>query len=261
LILEHLGLVQSVVAFVSSRYPRHVERDELWNAGACGLVEAARRYRPETAVPFARYARMRIRGAVIDSTRDRDLLGRTMRRNLRDLHRLERSLQGERGAPAGDEQLAAVLDCSVERLRRHRAASEAGTVVSFENDAMEAWAEQPGDISPDQLLEEREVVGTILTAVRHLPEPQRSVVTGHYLAGERLADIAERMGVTEARASQVASEGINAIRSYMSTIYDGVVAPPRNAPGKRSRAAYVTAMSSASTWRERIAAGDLVAAI
>ena len=47
LILDHLDLVQHAVNQVSSRYPSHVDRGELWNAGALGLVEAAARFREE----------------------------------------------------------------------------------------------------------------------------------------------------------------------------------------------------------------------
>ena len=72
LVTEHLPLVDQVVARVSARFPRHVDRDELRNAGRLGLVEAARRYDPSTEVPFDRYAAIRIRGAILDSTRSRD---------------------------------------------------------------------------------------------------------------------------------------------------------------------------------------------
>ncbi|HEX9317086.1 MAG TPA: sigma factor, partial [Actinomycetota bacterium] len=76
LILDHLDLVQHAVNQVSSRYPSHVDRAELWNAGALGLVEAAARFREEAGVPFPRYAATRIKGAIIDSTRQRDWAGR-----------------------------------------------------------------------------------------------------------------------------------------------------------------------------------------
>ena len=67
LVAETLDLVGHIVAEVSVRYPRHVDRSELWNAGALGLVEASRRYDPDSGIPFARYAAIRIRGAIIDS--------------------------------------------------------------------------------------------------------------------------------------------------------------------------------------------------
>ena len=52
LVRDHLDLVGRTVAKVSARYPRHVDREELWNAGALGLVEAARRFNPESGIPL-----------------------------------------------------------------------------------------------------------------------------------------------------------------------------------------------------------------
>ena len=69
LVLDNLGLVHHAVNLVATRYPRHVDRDELWNAGALGLVDASRRFDPDQGTPFQRYAMIRIRGAIIDSTR------------------------------------------------------------------------------------------------------------------------------------------------------------------------------------------------
>jgi hypothetical protein len=60
--------------------------------------------------------------------------------------------------------------------------------------------------------------------------------------------------VTEARASQVCAEAVNALRAYFSTVYEGVAEVPATAPGKRSRAAYVAALSAESTWRTRLEA-------
>ena len=72
LVVENLAMVQHIVSRLSSRYPRHVDRNDLWNAGALGLVEAAGRFDETLGIPFARYAAIRVRGAIIDSTRSRD---------------------------------------------------------------------------------------------------------------------------------------------------------------------------------------------
>jgi RNA polymerase sigma factor for flagellar operon FliA len=81
-------------------------------------------------------------------------------------------------------------------------------------------------------------------------------VIRYHLQGELLQDIAATMGVTEARVSQISSEAINAIRSYLATQFDGVPGVADGAPGKRARAAYVALIGRMSTWRERIRAAD-----
>ena len=117
-------------------------------------------------------------------------------------------------------------------------------------------AEEHEDAQPEQSLENREVLGTVRTAIKFLPPAQRDVVVRHYLESEMLQDIARTMGVSEARVSQIGSEAINAIRTYLSTQYEGVPSVSESAPGKRTRAAYVAFISAVSTWRERMRAAD-----
>jgi RNA polymerase sigma factor for flagellar operon FliA len=261
LVLEHLDLVQHVVNEVSMRYPRHVEREERWNAGACGIVEAARRYRPETEVPFARYAQTRIRGAIIDSTRTRDWAGRAIRRKTREIRDIEARFEEENGRRPGDEELASRLGVSIDELHARRAEAASSSVLHLDHaypdrDALaEALPESGMESLPEEALDQQELLGTLRTAIEHLPEPQQDVLRRYYLAGEMLQDIARSMNVTEARASQICSEAINAIRAYMGELYDGVPEVGANAPGKRSRAAYLKTVSARSTWRQRLAAG------
>jgi RNA polymerase sigma factor for flagellar operon FliA len=254
--------VQHVVNQVSMRYPRHIDRQELWNAGALGLVQAARRYRPEMGVPFFRYAVTRIRGAIIDSTRDRDWVARAVRRGVREVRDLEERIEEERGERPGDRELAPALNITLEELQSRRAAAVASTLLHldhrYDDEATlgDSVCEEHDDALPEQSLERREMLGTVRTAIKYLPQVQRDVISRYYLQGEMLQDIAATMGVTEARVSQIASEAINAIRSYLSTQFDGVPSVADNAPGKRTRAAYVALISAVSTWQERMAAAD-----
>lgn len=79
LVLRYLPLVRHVVADVVGRVPRHVPRDDLTAAALYGLWQAARSFDPERGVGFARHARSRIRGAVLDDLRSRDWASRSTR--------------------------------------------------------------------------------------------------------------------------------------------------------------------------------------
>ncbi len=65
MIFEQLPVV-SRLAREQKRIFLHVPFDDLYQAGCCGLVEAADRYEPQPS-GFARFAYFRIRGAIIDS--------------------------------------------------------------------------------------------------------------------------------------------------------------------------------------------------
>ena len=69
LVLGHLHVVDIVMAEIAPRLPDFVDQENLRAAGLLGLVEASRRFDETLQVPFERYARIRVRGAIVDATR------------------------------------------------------------------------------------------------------------------------------------------------------------------------------------------------
>lgn len=261
LVTEHLHLVQQVVNQLASRYPRHVDRSELWSAGAYGLVDASRRFDPDAGIPFPRYAAIRIRGAIIDSTRTRDWATRRLRRDIRTVREVRDGFEVREGRAPSEDELAGLLHISVDDLRDHRAAAANATLLhldhplpgteSSETGLAARLEERDRERLPEEAIEHNEMVGTVRSAVSFLPEPQRQVVERYYFRGELLRDIADSLGVTEARASQIRSEALDAMRAYFGAEFDGVMPVPPKAPGIRRRAAYVEQFSAETTWRTR----------
>src|SRR5690242_19102732 len=81
----HLPLVGYAVSEMQHRVPPTVSRDELASAGSLALVLAAQAYDPQTGVPFARYASLRIKGALVDELRSMDWASRGARQRVREL--------------------------------------------------------------------------------------------------------------------------------------------------------------------------------
>jgi RNA polymerase sigma factor FliA len=262
LVESHLHLVGHVVNQLSARFPRHVDRDELHGAGAAGLVDAAHRYDPETGVPFARYASIRIRGAILDATRSRDWATRRLRRDLRAIENASNELEAQLQRRPDDAEVAARLGTDESSVRERRAAAITSTVLTLDRPV---HSDEEGSASladrlieddltwlPDPALERNELVGTLRTAIAHLPELPRRVLVENHFEGRLLRDIADDLGVTEARASQLRHEAIHALQAYFATAFDGVPAVPESAPGKRRRAAYVAQVAANTTWRARL---------
>ena len=259
---RNLHLVDHVVNQLAAGFPRHVDRDELRGAGAAGLVDAAHRYDPSTGVPFARYASIRIRGAVLDATRTRDWATRRLRRDLRAIEHATSGLEDRLRRSPDDAEVAAELGVEVETVRERRAAALTSTLLTLDRPV----GEQHGDTDslgdriveedqtwlPEASFEHQELVGTLRTAIAHLPELPRRVLVEHHFEGRLLRDIADDLGVTEARASQLRHEALHALQAYFGTAFDGVPEVPASAPGKRRRTAYVAEVSAASTWRSRL---------
>lgn len=263
LIESHLYLVEHVVQQLAARFPRHVDRDELRGAGSAGLVDAAHRYEPDTGVPFARYASIRIRGAIIDATRTRDWATRRLRRDLREIEHTTSHLEETLQRRPEDAEVAAAMGTDEQTVRARRAAAVTSTVLTLDrpvggdeerSSLGERLTEQDIAWLPERALETNELVGTLRTAIAHLPEQLRQVLVGHHFEGRLLRDIADDLGVTEARASQLRYEAIHALQAYFATSFDDVPAVPEDAPGKRRRASYVAQVAASTTWRTHLEA-------
>lgn len=263
LVRDNLDLVGQVVARVSARYPRHVDRQELWNAGALGLVEAARRFDPDAGIPFDRYASIRVRGAIIDSTRSRDWTTRSVRRRYREMEDASQAFIERSGRAPNTSELAATLGVTKDELNQIQARSQASMLLYLDNETddtglslRDTVVETDTNVQPEAAIEHKEMMGTLTNAVEHLPGVHSEVVHRYYLHGELLQDIATELGVSQARVSQIRAEALTALRAWFGSLYEGIPEVPNSAPGKRARTAFVAELASQSTWRTRFDQAD-----
>jgi RNA polymerase sigma factor for flagellar operon FliA len=262
LVEGHLDLVRHVVLQVAVHFPRYVDRQELARAGALGLVEAARRFDPSRGVPFDRYAARRIRGAILDSVRAADWAPRSVRTLGRKLEQIEQQLAAD-GGEATSGGIAAALGLSETELHRLRDRVFRSVVLALEHVVTDADAEgltlvdvlaDRTAVEPAEELETRELLGYLRDAVSLLPERHRIVVVGYFLEGRTSLELANLLGVTESRVSQIRSESLEMLRAGIEAQYSNSDEPAAEGRAARRRADFASAIGEASVWRDRLVA-------
>src|SRR5437660_11463918 len=83
LIKKYLPLVKTAVGRLALTLPSHLNPEELYSAGLVGLLNAVRQFNPEIGTAFEPYARLRIRGAVLDELRKLDWVPRSVHAKAR----------------------------------------------------------------------------------------------------------------------------------------------------------------------------------
>ena len=83
LIQKYLPLVSAVVSRLAMTLPEHVDHDDLYSVGLIGLLQALRNYNPACGTSFETYARVRVRGAMLDELRRMDWVPRTIHEKAR----------------------------------------------------------------------------------------------------------------------------------------------------------------------------------
>ena len=256
LVRDHLGLVGHLAREAAARLPRHLDADDLVGAGSLALVQAARTFDPALGVPFARFAGTRIRGAMIDHMRQRDWATRSVRSRARSLAAAAEELTKALHRVPSDTELAAAAGMTEQEVREVLQGTDRATLLSL--DPLAAGEEglgagiQDRAPGPEEALVAAERLGYLRDAIAELPERARRVVTGYYLEDRQLTEIAEELGVTQSRASQLRSEGLDLLREALSKLLgDGAGGGTPDGVRARRRDAYVSAVARRSDVRTR----------
>jgi RNA polymerase sigma factor for flagellar operon FliA len=249
LIEQHMALVGHIVRETMARVPAHVDRDDLTSAGLAALVQAAQAYDPDRGVPFARYAATRIRGALVDELRSIDWASRSVRRRARELEATRARLAAALGRTASDAEVASATGLSVEEVAANDDDVTRAQVLSLH-------ASEDTDLgeylvsttpSPEVMAEQQERLTYLAEAVAELPERLRIVVEQYFLAERPMAEIAETLGVSESRISQIRAEALILLRDALNRELEPDLVPPHARPrgaAARRREAYFAAVAA-----------------
>jgi RNA polymerase sigma factor for flagellar operon FliA len=254
---EHLWLVDRLASQAARRFPRYVERNELWSAGVLGLVEAARRFDPNYGVPFASFASARVRGEMLEAVRAGDMAPRRLRRSLRELAVVVDDLTQELGRVPNLTEVAqaANIDVDLVRARMSTAASLVPSSLDDDDSPASERALASLNTEPAERLSQQELLGAIREAVVELPEPLKSILIRTQWGGEKLIDLGEELGISAQRVAQYRVEAITALAAWFATLYEAVPMPDQSLPGTVRRAAFCAALSSNSSWQARLDKG------
>ena len=231
LIDKNLPLVGYQVAELLRRVPSFVQREDLASAGSLALVQAANSYDPKTGVPFHRYAVYRIRGAMLDELRSMDWATRGARQRTKQLEEMTSTLTAAAGRAPTKEELASALGVDVESVESAQQ-DAARRVVSMDAPAgneddrtLELPDESP---SPEDTLLDDERLVYLRAAVRALPQRLRFVVEQVFFEERPIQDVADELGVTQSRVSQLRSEALTLMREGMNRHLDPEAAAEEN---------------------------------
>ena len=218
LIEQHLPLVEQVVLRISGSFPKFVDRSDLISAGMMGLVEAGTRYDFDRGIPFGGFAVQRIRGAVLDVARSADWAPRSLRQLAREAEDATSALAVESRCVPSDEQVAERLGVSTADLREMRERITLGVARSLDpsgdldrGDDADQLVDR-GSPLVEEMLESAEMRGYLRAALESLPERLRIIIGGLYLEDRSFEELAELLGVTTSRVSQLRADAIEMIR-------------------------------------------------
>lgn len=219
-ISQYTPLVKRIAYHLMSRLPPSVQQDDLIQAGMIGLLEALRNYDATQGASFQTYARIRIRGAMLDEIRKNDWAPRSVHRKARMVAEVVRDIENRTGRDARDQEIAKGLEISLEEY--HRLLQEASGHRVFSYDEMdiesfggvESMSVRPQ--GPLEGLQSADFKRSLADAIAGLPERERLVMTLYYDEELNLREIGAIIGVSESRVCQIHSQAVIRLQSRMN---------------------------------------------
>lgn len=230
LVTEHLPLCSFAVNAVASRIslPSHVSREDLLSCAKVALVEVARRFDPTAGATFATYALPRLQGAVLDELRSGDWASRSVRAAARRTDAAADALTITLGRPPTREELAASLGVQKGDLETLQVDVHRAVMISIDadsgGDSGGLDLPDPGE-SPERALLRVERARYLQQAIRELPDRLDEVIERNFFGGESLTEIAEDLGVTLSRVSQMRARALTLLHAAMSEVWEGRSVP------------------------------------
>lgn len=193
-----------------------IEIEDLVQAGLVALTEAAQRHNGPGEDGFAAYAKMRVRGAMVDLIRRSVPLSRGASERRRNLREKATALRGELGRDPAPAELAAAMGLSEVELAQLEAASEPLRFESIDetySDSDMAFADdRPDSLS---LLEDEELREAVVAAIAGLPERLQLVVQLYFVEEMNLSEIAGVLSVSIPRVHQLKAQALGHLRSAL----------------------------------------------
>ena len=216
LILRNQSWVRKQAQAFMRHLPSNVEKADLIQAGLIGVAQAALsfvwegdRESDEAKEAFVRYARMRVKGAMLDELRQMDHLGRAQRRKVKVIEVATERWRASHGADPTAAELSQSCGMGTEEVFELALAARSGqtTSLSEDSDSDDAHSPPPEPATEKDEVEARVDTGMLMRRLEKffatLPERERLIIDSYLGVGMTPIELAESLEISSSRVSQL----------------------------------------------------------
>ncbi len=196
--------------------------EDVVHEGLLTLLGAVDRFDPDKGVKLETYVTKRLRGMMIDLSRKEDWLPRQLRQKFTKVNRAVDELSVELGRTPYSWEVARRLGMSLKEYEKTLSETAGANLMSFEMllDAYGSVTGQPLERqerldSPEVHFEEQELHKALITGIENLRPNEQLVLSLYYEKELTMKEIAEVLGISAPRVSQIHSHAIARLRTHL----------------------------------------------
>ena len=215
LVRAHMPLVRKIAWHVHARVASAIEIEDLAQIGMIALVESANAFE-DRGHPFATYATVRIRGAMIDHLRKHATICRSAMGRRREINAARSRLEGTLGRAPSDAEIAAAMGLTATAYYAQLGESQSARHESLD----EVYSDHSmwfADVEEraDDALEREGLKAAIAEGIRTLPERDAMVLQLYFVEEMNLDEIGQTLGVGAARICQIKKSALDKLRKTL----------------------------------------------
>lgn len=213
-------LVRKIAWHYHGRVRNIVEIDDLIQIGMLGLVTAAQNFIEKPGVAFSSYAKIRIKGEIVDFLRKNSNLCRTTISNKQRYEKTLESLRKANNREPLDEEIANQLKININELYIWKEAFAANKLEDIDSvyDEFSIWFQSKDD-TPEDNFTDKELRAALLKTLKKLDKTEALIIQLYYVEELNVYEIAEILDLTNGRISQIKSSAIKKLRAELKKTF------------------------------------------
>lgn len=222
LVLRYTQLVRRIALQASGLYSSFAQLDDIIQEGLLVLLNAVDKFDLSKNVKFETYVSTRLRGMIVDLARRQDWLPRQVRQKAVKLNRATDELAGNLGRVPTSDEVAQYMGLTREQYDAMLSETAVSSLVSFEavldscGNATEKFLSQGEQSDPtEEEYQDQELHQVLEQGIASLRENERMVLSLYYEKELNMKEIAQVLGVSAARVSQIHSRALQHLRVHM----------------------------------------------
>lgn len=212
-------LVKKIAWFYFGRVKNIIEIEDLIQIGMLGLVTAAQNFVEKPGIAFSSYAKVRIKGEIIDFLRKNSNLCRTTISNKQKYEKTLEELRKTHNREPTEIEIAEELKIHFNELNSWKEAFAANKLEDLEAvyDEFSIWFHSKED-TPEDYMKDIELKEELVKCLKKLDKIEALVIQLYYVEELNIYEIAKIMDLTNGRISQIKSNAIKKLRNDIKNI-------------------------------------------